>query len=212
VTTEPVDAQRPSRKATLARIGAVVVGIALVSVLIINQSRAVFTATTSNPNNAFSAASISLTDDDGGAAMFTVPPTMVPGDVVTGCIDVTYTGTADPTVVKIYRNAYTETDGAADGATLDDALTFNIDKVDSCATLTNPADVVLGTLVGAVTGTDYVTGLDGLWDPAASPGGVTVGYNFEVTFTPSGSSATDNTRMGDTVSNLTFTWETQAGT
>lgn len=212
MTTEPVAALRPSRKATLARIGAVVVGIALVSVLIINQSRAVFTATTSNPNNAFGAASISLTDDDGDAAMFTVPPTMVPGDVVTGCIDVTYTGTADPSLVKIYRNAYAETDGAADGATLDDALTFNINKVDSCATLTNPANVALGTLVAAVNGTDYATGLDGQWDPAASPGGVTVGYNFEVTFTPSGSSATDNTRMGDTVSNLTFTWETQAGT
>ena len=60
-----------------------------------------------------------------------------------------------------------------------------------------------------MTGTDYATGLNGQWDPAASPGGVTVGYDFEVTFT---SSANDNLRIGDTVSNLTFTWETQAGT
>ena len=144
--------------------------------------------------------------------MFTVPPTMVPGDVVTGCIDVTYTGTADPTVVKIYRNAYTETDGAADGATLDDALDVQHRQSRQLRNANQPRGVALGTLVGAVTGTDYATGLNGQWDPAASPGGVTVGYNFEVTFTPSGSSATDNTRMGDTVSNLTFTWETQAGT
>lgn len=211
MTTTRIDAERPSRKATIARIGAVAVGIALVSLLILDQSRAVFTATTSNPDNAFNAASIALTDDDLGVAMFTVPA-MVPGDSVSGCIDVTYTGTPDPALVKIYRNAYTETDGAADGATLDDALTFDIDKVDSCATLTNPASVAIGTLVGAVTGTDYVSGLDGQWDPGASPGGVTVGYQFDVTFTPSGSSATDNTRMGDTVSNLIFTWETQAGT
>ena len=53
MTTEPVAAQRPSRKATLARIGAVAVGIALVSVLIIDQSRAVFTAINVEPQQRF---------------------------------------------------------------------------------------------------------------------------------------------------------------
>ncbi len=146
----PTEAERSSRTATIARIGAVVFGIALVSLLIIDQSRAVFTATTSNPDNAFTAASIELTDDDGGTALFTVPA-MVPGDVVTDCIDVTYTGTADPALVKIYRNVYTDSDGAtppAAGGTLDDALTFNIDKVDNCASGANPVDVVDGTLKG----------------------------------------------------------------
>jgi len=216
VTTEPVAAQRPSRKATLARIGAVVVGVALVSVLIINQSRAVFTGSTSNPNNAFSAASISLTDDDGDAAMFTVPA-MVPGEFATGCIAVTYTGTPDPAPVMIYVNAYTETDGATpgDGATLDEALTFDIDGVDNCTdrNITIPGVASAVTLeAGLDAYVDYANGLDALWDPPASPGGATVSYLFEATFAPSGSSATDNTRMGDTVSNLTFTWETQAGT
>jgi hypothetical protein len=209
MTTAPAEAERSSRKATIARMGAVALGIALVSILVLDQSRALFTATTSNPDNAFSAASIALTDDDGDAAMFTVPPTMVPGDVVTACIEVTYTGTADPAPVNIYRNAYTESDGAGDGATLDDALTFNIDKVDDCTSGANPVDVVDGTLIAAVTGTDYTTGLDGQWNPVASPGGVTVGYNFEVTFT---SSVDDNLRIGDGISNLIFTWETQAGT
>lgn len=217
MTTEPVAAQRPSRKATLARVGAVVVGIALVSVLIIGQSRAVFTASTSNPDNAFSAATISLTDDDGDVAMFSVPPTMVPGDVATGCIAVTYTGTADPAPVRIYLNAYTETDGAtpADGATLDSALTFDIDGVDDCTArnVTIPGVASAVTLeAGLDAYTDYANSLDALWDPPASPGGATVSYLFEATFAPAASSAIDNTRIGDTVSNLTFTWETQAGT
>jgi hypothetical protein len=176
---------------------------------IINRSRAAFSATTVNSGNAFSAATLSLSDNDAGSAMFTVTA-MVPGDVATGCIAVTKSGTADPAIVKIYKSAYTETDGAADGATLDDALTFKIDTVNNCTTRTVVANVTPGiTLTNLAPYTNYSNGLSAQWDPAA--GTETVSYLFTATFTPSGSTATDNTRIGDTISGLTFTWETQAG-
>ncbi len=208
MTEESLTLNRPSFKATMARLAVVVVSIALVGVLIIDQSRAAFTATTDNAGNAFSAGTIALTND-AGSAMFSVTG-MVPGDVATGCLTVTYTGSADPGPVKIYSNVYTESDGAADGANLDDALTFKIDRVDDCTAKNVQASVHAGiglTAFGAAYN-DYSDGLSAQWDPAATSN---ESYLFTATFTPSGSTATDNTRIGDTVTGLTFTWETQAG-
>ncbi len=192
----------------MVRIAAIVGSMAVVGLMIVTASRAAFTATTDNTGNAFNAATIALTDDDGGTAMFNVTG-MVPGDTAEGCITVTYTGTADPTVVKIYQNAYSETDGAADGATLDDALTFDIDRVDDCTAKGKLADLDADTLVNLAAYSNYTNGLSTGWDPAS--GTSNESFLFTATFTPSGSSATDNTRIGDTVTNLTFTWETQAG-
>lgn len=212
-----VAARRPSRKATLARIAAVVISMAMVSVLIIDQSRAAFTATTDNSGNAFESATIALTNDK-TSALFVVPPYLVPGDVVTGCIEVTYTGTADPALVYLYQNAYSEVDGATPAvpanATLDDAMTIDIDTVDNCTTRTKLTDVNAQTIKAMAAYTSYGAG-NGLstgWNPAAAPSGESKSFLFTATFTPSGSNATDNTRIGDKVTGLTFTWETQAGT
>lgn len=206
--------RRSSLKATLARVAIAVAALSLVGGVIIQQSRAAFSSTTANSGNAFNAATIALTDNDNGVAMFNVPA-MVPGDSRTGCITVSYSGSADPAPVKLYVNAYSETDGAANGATLDDALTFKIEKVAACL----PVPVVLATVTSGTTlttlgtnHTNYTNGLSAQWDPAAAPTlPESVSYSFTATFTPSGSTATDNTRQGDTISGLTFTWETQAG-
>lgn len=192
----------------MVRMAAVVGSMALVGLMVVTASRAAFTATTDNTGNAFNAATIALTDDDSGTAMFDVTG-MVPGDTAEGCITVTYTGTADPTVVKIYQNAYSETDGASDGATLDEALTLDIDQVNDCTLKTKLADLDNDTLVNLAAYSDYSNGLSTGWDPAS--GTSSESFLFTATFTPSGSSATDNTRIGDTVTSLTFTWETQAG-
>lgn len=198
-----------SGKGNWARIAAIVGSMAVVGLLVVTASSAAFTATTDNTGNAFNAATIALSDDDGGTAMFDVSG-LVPGDVTTGCITVTYTGTADPAVVKIYQGAYTETDGAADGATLDAALTIDIDQVDDCTLKTKLADLDADTLVNLASYSNYTNGLSTGWDPAS--GTESESFLFTATFTPSGSSATDNLRIGDTVTGLTFTWETQAGT
>lgn len=207
MTTNLVATQTPNRKATIARMIAVVASFALVSSLIVSESRAAFTATTANPDNAFNAATIALTDSKGGTAMFAVTA-MVPGEVATGCITVTYTGTADPAAVKLYQNAYSESDGATDGALLDTALTFDIDRVDNCTDRNKVADVNAETLLAMAAHTNYTNGIGTGWDPAA--GTEARSFLFTTTFTSAGN-PTDNTRIGDTVSNLVFTWETQAG-
>lgn len=196
-----------SGKGNWARIAAIVGSMAVVGLLVVTASSAAFTATTDNTGNAFNAATIALSDDDGGTAMFNVTG-MVPGDTTEGCITVTYTGTADPGVVKIYQNAYTESDGASDGATLDEALTIDIDRVDDCTAKAKDADLDNDTLVNLAAYTNYSNGLATGWDPA---GNSNESFLFTATFTPGASSAVDNTRIGDTVTSLTFTWETQAG-
>jgi len=51
-----------------------------------------FSSTTTNPNNTFSAGSVTLADNDSNAALYSVT-NKKPGDSVTSCIKVTYTGT-----------------------------------------------------------------------------------------------------------------------
>ncbi len=201
--------RRASSTAGIFRFGLALVSIAIVALLIIGQSRAAFNATTDNGPNAFNAATISLSDDDGAVALFNVSA-MLPGDVAVGCITVTYAGSADPGVVKIYPNAYVEADGAADGATMDDGLTLEIEIVDDCTALNVLTTVDTGTSLSAfaVAYNDYSDGLSAQWDPA---GPESESYLVTATFTPSGSTATDNTRIGDSVTGLLFTWETQAG-
>ena len=186
----------------ILRLGAILGALFLVSALVLTGSRGAFSATTSNPDNAFTAGTIALTDDDGGTAMFTVTA-MEPGDTAEGCITVTYTGTADPLLVKIYQNAYSEADGAADGATLDDAVSLDIDRVDDCTAKNKDADLVVGTISANAAYTNYSNGLSTGWDPA---GNSNESFLFTATFVSGGS---DNLRIGDSVTNLIFTWETQ---
>ena len=47
-------------------------------------------------------AAIALSDNDSSTAMFANVTGMMPGTTVDRCIDVTYTGTVDPTAVMLY--------------------------------------------------------------------------------------------------------------
>lgn len=59
-----------------------------------------FSSTTSNPNNQIKAGTVTLGDNDAGAAMYDVAGAK-PGTVVEKCIKVSYTGTLDADV-KLY--------------------------------------------------------------------------------------------------------------
>ena len=50
-----------------------------------------FSSTTSNPNNEFAAGTVAISDNDSNTAMYNVA-NQKPGDSVTRCIRVTYTG------------------------------------------------------------------------------------------------------------------------
>lgn len=179
---------------------AAVAALALVSLLVLRTSTAAFTATTANAGNSWATGQIALSDDDGGgvaSAMFDVTD-MLPGDSVTKCITVTYTGDADPTGVKLYSAV---TDGGlgahldvtvreGDGGAYGDCTGFS-----TTATLANNV-----TLNAFGAHADYSTGV-GTWNPSAS--GQTKTYQFVVTL---GTDTPNNAQGAD--AQATFTWET----
>ena len=106
---------------------------------------------------------MSLTDDDGGTALFSVTD-MVPGDTETACIEVTYTGSivgADLAGLNLY--------GASSGA-LAAELDLDVQRSaagGSCAAFASAATVYSGAL--SSLGTDFATGAAGL-TPGTSAG------------------------------------------
>jgi hypothetical protein len=76
---------------------AVLAGLVLSAVFVLQGTVAAFTATTSNPGSNWRTGAVTLGDDDGGSALFTTSG-LLPGDTGTTCIRVTYTGTVGATV------------------------------------------------------------------------------------------------------------------
>ncbi|GGK18366.1 hypothetical protein GCM10010124_08710 [Pilimelia terevasa] len=188
------------------RGAAVVVGLVVSAALVWQSTQAAFTATTDNSDNAFGAGTVTLTDDDGGSALFTVPD-LAPGDTGNACIEVTYGGSL-AAAVKLYTLNYSGVDGAADGVTLDDNLDMRIqmgDADDTCALANGWSD-----LAGAAPGTDIAT-MQGArtnhgngytaWSPTGAGNEVRA---FRFTYTLD--SGTPNTAQGDDVE-IDFRWE-----
>jgi hypothetical protein len=185
---------RVESSATLARVVAIAAACLVVSYLIVSRSHAAFSGTTSNPSSAFASASVALTDDDAGSAMFNASG-MVPGDTATGCIVVTYSGTALPVPVHLY--------GTAGGTGLAPYLDLDVEigsggAFGSCAGFTPASTLYSGTLSGfASSYTDYASGL-ATWSPSATPEART--FRFTVTLQD------DDLAQGKTAS-AAFTWE-----
>ena len=149
----------------VVQLGALALSFIAVSVLVVTSSRAAFVAQNENVTNQVSAAAVDLADNDSGTAMFDTVTGLMPGATERRCIDVTYTGTVDPTAVLLY-SAGTPTGtlapyldltvevGAATGAGFRDCTGF-------AATGT----VYTGTLAGFSTAHgSYATGAS-TWDP-----------------------------------------------
>jgi len=171
-----------SRK--FAKVAAVPAGLLVAGLLVAQSSSAAFTAQTSTGANTFGAASIALTNDKVGTAVFAVDG-IVPGQSGTRSVAVTYTGTSS-VGVKMYAK-----DGDTTGA-LADALQLTV-KVDS-------TQVYSGTLAGFSAKTTYAQGV-GTWAPTS-----TASKTYEVTWSLP-TSAT-NTVQGD-AAQLKFVWEAQ---
>lgn len=223
-TTTPAGAtSRASLHATTGRIAAVATALLLVLFLVLSVSRAAFTATTANDGNSVSTGTVSLTDDDLGAAMFVTDPTdpddgqpteyaanLGPNDSVEHCINVTYDGAFDPQMVRLYIDP-----AQAPGGTLAQYLdveillgTVSASSFNTCVGFVpdplvggiNPGRIEFDTLANiAANHQSYATGIN-TWDPAGT--GETRAFKFIVTVQNNPAAA------GLAATNWGVTWET----
>lgn len=178
------------------------------SLLVVRMSSAAFTASTTNPGNAWQTGQLALTNDrvsDVPQAMFsTADAALVPGQSVTECITVTYTGDVGASV-KLYSSGVTF-GGSPDTSLSDDLVLLveqgTIPSGGSCETLAGATTITSGspTLSQFATGTaSFEDGL-GTWTPAA---GSNAALTYRITVTLRG----DSTKQGHSLTGYGFQWE-----
>ncbi len=192
--TNPSEEQKDRRRAGGLIFGSALITALGVGALAYTATTAAFSGITGNTNNDFTAATVTLIDDDFGGTNLTVT-NMIPGDVSSGCIEVTYTGsTLDLAGLRMYATS--------GGALLPD-LNLTVQRGvagGSCAAPGALTPVYSGTL-GAF-GFDWATGSAGL-TPTGTP--ETVAWLIDVELDP----ATLNAQQGATAS-TDFTWEVRS--
>lgn len=190
-------------------------GVALVSGMVLQVSSAAFTGTTENAGNSWTAGTVTLTDDDAGAAMF-ASTAQAPGDTETQCLMVTYGGNVTPQTIKLTAAVSPDPAATAVSDTLAEDLDVTVEvgaAGDTCDELLGLAtDSVTGALLPAVTGASVYTGtlaamdttiVNSAWAPDAEGAGTDMARAFK--FTVKLGDDTDNNAQGDTAG-ATFTW------
>jgi len=172
----------------------------LIALLVVTSSRAAFVAQNDNTGNSVSSASILLADNDSTTAMFNNVTGMMPGTPVDRCIDVTYTGTVDPTAVMLYASGAPTLDLAP---YLDLTIEIGADTpagFRDCTGFSPTATLYTGTLAAfASAKNSYATGLS-TWDPSAT--GEVRTFRFRLAVQDDALAANKSTTFG-------FSWETR---
>jgi len=182
--------------ASTVRLTAIATAILMVTILTVSRSQAAFTATTANGPNAFATGSVVLSDDDSGTAMFNVS-NMTPGNPVSRCITVTYSGTVLPAPVRLH---------ATSGGSLDAYLNTTIEigtggSFSTCTGFVPTSTLSTGTLAAfSAARTDFASGLT-LFTAAANPTTRTLRFTIDVA---------DNNAAQALSTSATFTFETQS--
>ncbi len=204
--------------AITSRFVAIAVAMALIAVLTISGTRAVFSGTTDNTGNSFATADIILYDDDAGTIMFDVAG-MLSGDQVDHCVEVSYEGPNGRATngVNFYIPATW-----IDSATLADDLLITVEdgsvgSFSPVGTVTDPttyphcSGFISSTIVVAdeplsTFATGYATGY-GSWTPTGLGTGNPVDRSYRITV----ELASGSTAQSQSVTAVPFTWEVQAG-
>ena len=189
-----------SRNSLAIQLSAFALTFILIALLVVTSSRAAFVAQNDNTTNQVTSAAIALADNDATTAMFDNVPNVMPGQTYQRCIDVTYTGTVDPTAVLLYRS------GAPTG-TLAPYLNLTIEvgtdlspAFRDCTGFAPSGTIYTGTLTNfATTHADHATGLT-TWDPIGSPETRTFRFSLAV--------QNDSAAINKT-STFGFSWETR---
>jgi hypothetical protein len=189
-----------SLNSRVVQLGALALSFIAISVLVVTSSRAAFVAQSDNVTNQVSAAAVDLADNDASSAMFNNVTGLMPGSTQERCIDVTYTGTVDPTAVLLYAS------GAPTGTLapyLDLTVEVGSDPTPAfrdCTGFVSAGTVYSGTLAAfASAHGSYATGVS-TWDPGASPETRTFRFRLAVQ---------DNAAAEGLASTFGFSWETR---
>lgn len=138
---------------TILLAGAGMAILAMVLYVVVGQTTAAFTAQTSNPDNAFTTGSVTISDSAAGTALFNLTD-MLPGHEDTQTITVTNLSTA-PLGVRLFADAYTAPTRA--GSELADHLELTIDLLDA-DDQSVVGNVFTGSVAEFVAGTAWVCG------------------------------------------------------
>lgn len=102
-----------ANRVTLARMLAVLASLLLVSTFVLSNSRAAFTADTS-AGGTWDTAEVALSSDAADGVTFTADSGLVPGDVVSGQVEVTYDGSAESVDIALLADNLVDDKGLAD--------------------------------------------------------------------------------------------------
>ncbi|WP_411732869.1 hypothetical protein [Paeniglutamicibacter sp.] len=191
----------------IAMFGAAPLAILLAGTMVWQGSQAAFTASTRNAGSAWSTGNVVLTDDDLGAAAFTVE-NIVPGQTGQKCIVVT-SGSDVPGVVR----AYTQNLISAKG--LQDRIHFDLEQgtggsFNDCTGFTphtnNVPEMTLAALSAA--NHDFSTG-GSPWETAGTPG-ETRSYRGTWRFDTTGMSQDEINALQGARVGIDLVWELQS--
>ncbi len=117
-----------------------------------------FSSQTSNSGNSFAAGTVNLTDNDAGAAMYSVS-NRKPGQQVQQCIKLTYDGTL-PSDVKLFTTSTINAMGQYVDLTVEKGTSSGSPTFPGCGTYTAESTVFTGTLASfASTKNSYANGV-----------------------------------------------------
>lgn len=184
------------------RLGGLIVGSAVIAAvgvgaLAYTATNAAFTGTTDGAAGSFTAATVSITEDDFGGVPFTAPD-MLPGESVSSCIEVTYTGSSASSLAGL--RVYATQTPLGD---LNDNLQLTITHRGANTTCASP--VAANSVYSSdfeLFPSSYVGGATGFL-PTAAP--QTVAYDFTVTL----ESGTGDEAQGDSAT-ANFFWEVRS--
>lgn len=203
--------QNPSaRTAKIVGLAAAPVAIVLAGAMVWQASNAAFTATTRNSGNSWATGQVALTDDDKGAAAFTVE-NLVPGQTGTKCIVVTSNSTVPGEVRSYVQNLATSAAG------LEDHITLTVERgtggsFNNCEGFTptegTPEAASLKELSAA--NYNYATGgANTAWDTEGTPGESTV-YRGTWTFDAAGLTQSQVDALQGSRTSIDLVWELQS--
>lgn len=186
---------------------AIPVAVLLAAGMVWTASYAAFTDETRNSGNSWAAGTVTLTDDDGGSARFTVTG-MVPGDTQTKCIKVTSNASV-PSTVKMYNlNAVNTGSGLADYVMMKVEQGTGGD-FSSCTGFTADSTIVATQSLSSMNSTyhDWASAA-GAW-AVAGTGSESMTYRFTWTLDTTGLSEAQINALQGTHTGVDFEWEIQ---